>query len=349
VNRPDSVAPTVRRLTDTDAVAWDTFVTAQPRGTFFHLAGWKRVIEDSFGHTCPYLLAERDGRITGVLPLTHMRSRLFGNSLVSNAFCVYGGPVTSDQASLAALDAAAHDIATGLGVENIEYRSRDRLHSDWACDDSTYSTFRRELDPDPDANLARVRRKQRAMVRKAIKIGLESRLDDDPTTLFGLYAESLRNLGTPVFARRYLDILWREFGDQAQILTTVLDGRPLTSVISFFFRDEVLPYYGGGVTNARDVAANDFMYWEVMRRAVENGVRLFDFGRSKSGTGAFNFKRHWGFEPEPLYYEHLLFEGDEIPQHNPNNPKYALAISMWKKLPLTVANRVGPLLARSLG
>jgi FemAB-related protein (PEP-CTERM system-associated) len=294
-------------------------------------------------------VAEHSGQITGILPLTHLRSRFFGQSLVSNAFCVYGGPIAADQDSLNALDAAACTLAEDLGVANMEYRLLHRLHETWPCNDQTYFTFRKELDPDPEANLAKVRRKQRAMVRKGIKSGLVSQIDQDPKTLYRLYAESLRNLGTPVFGRRYLESLCETFGDKVQILTVTHEDRPLSSVLSFFFRDEVLPYYGGGSKAARDLAANDFMYWEVLRRAVEAGYRRFDFGRSKAGTGAFNFKRHWGFEPEPLFYEHRLFGSDLIPERNPLNPKYATAISIWKQLPLPVANTLGPILARGLG
>ena len=344
-----SAAVTVRALEPGETAAWDRFVTAAPAGSFFHLAGWKRVIEESFGHDCPYLLAARGGTITGVLPLTHVKSRLFGASLVSNAFCVYGGPLAADPDSLAALDAAALALAEARGVSDLEYRLRRRLHPERPCDGETYCTFRKPLEPDPEANLAKLRRKQRAMVRKAIKAGLESTLDADPKRLYRLYAESLRNLGTPVFSARYFDSLWRVFGEQAEILTISHQGQPVSAVISFFFRDEVLPYYGGGSAAARGLAAHDFMYWEVMRRAAEAGVRVFDFGRSKAGTGAFDFKRHWGFEPEPLFYEHRLFGREEIPQRNPLNPKYALAIALWKRLPLPVANRLGPLLARGLG
>ena len=349
MNAPETKPLSVRALKAGEEIAWDRFVTAQLHGTFFHLAGWKRVIEKSFGHSCPYLLAEREGQITGILPLTHLRSRFFGQSLISNAFCVYGGPIAADEDSLQALDEAACTLAEELGVENMEYRLRQRLHQDWPSNDQTYCTFRKELEPDPEANLAKLRRKQRAMVRKAIKSGLMSHVDNDPKTLYRLYSESLRNLGTPVFGRRYLDLLCETFGEKAQILTITHDARPLASVLSFFFRDEVLPYYGGGSKSARDMAANDFMYWEVLRRAVEAGYRRFDFGRSKTGTGAFNFKRHWGFEPEPLFYEHRLFGRDAIPERNPLNPKYATAIAIWKQLPLPVANMLGPILARGLG
>ena len=163
------------------------------------------------------------------------------------------------------------------------------------------------------------------------------------------YAESVRNLGTPVFSRRYFDILLDAFGDAADIVTVLDGGQPIASVMNFYFRDEVLPYYGGGTAQARQRAGNDFMYWEVMRRAAERGFRLFDFGRSKVGTGAHAFKHNWGFTPAPLHYRYKLAPGAAIPDHNPLNPKYRLFIAAWKRLPLPVANLLGPPIVRGLG
>src|SRR5713101_7589630 len=125
----------------------------------------------------------------------------------------------------------------------------------------------------------------------------------------------------------------------------ILTGRAVASVLSFYFRDEVLPFYGGGMRSARALAANDFMYWEVMRRACEQGYRFFDFGRSKVGTGSYAFKRNWGFEPTPLTYQFRLAAGRSLPDLNPLNPKLAI----WKKLPLAVATRLGPLIVRGIG
>jgi FemAB-related protein (PEP-CTERM system-associated) len=212
-----------------------------------------------------------------------------------------------------------------------------------------YVTFRKELDPDPDTNLKQIPRRQRAMVRKGIKAGLVGQLDDTTDRFYPLYAESVRNLGTPVFSRRLFDALREQFGRQCEILTIEHEGRPISSVMSFYFRDEVLPYYGGGSFEARGVAANDFMYWDLMRRACERGVKVFDYGRSKRDTGSFRFKKHWGFEPEPLHYECLLVKAREIPEVNPLNPKYAFFIRTWKKLPVGVANALGPWLSKNLG
>jgi FemAB-related protein (PEP-CTERM system-associated) len=192
-------------------------------------------------------------------------------------------------------------------------------------------------------------RKQRAMVRKGIQNGLTSVCNRDVAVLHRVYAESVRNLGTPVFSRRYFKILSQVFNDCSDIVTVVDGDRPIASVMNFYFRDEVLPYYGGGTTEARRRAGNDFMYWEVMRRAAGRGYRLFDFGRSKLGTGAFAFKHNWGFEPEKLHYRYRLAPGATIPDHNPLNPKYRLFIAAWKKLPLPLANLLGPPIVRGLG
>lgn len=339
----------VKQLDDAAHARWDAFVDSCPEASFFHRAGWRRVIEESFGHRCHYLYVERRGTILGILPLTHLRSPLFGNSLISNAFCVYGGPATVDEKARAMLDIRACELAGQLGVNYLEYRSRARLHPDWACNDELYVSFRKTLDAEPEQNFLRIPRKQRAMVRKGMKLGLASELDDDTSRFFNIYATSVRNLGTPVFSRRYFQSIKKEFGAACEILTVCSDGHPVSSVMSFLDGGEVHPYYGGGTRDARALAANDFMYWEVMRRAAERGFKVFDFGRSKRGTGAFSFKKHWGFEPEPLRYEYKLFKTDEVPAVNPTNPKYRLFIKAWKRLPLPVANVLGPVLARQFG
>ena len=339
----------VRELDAASAQRWDSFVADCPDATFFHRAGWKDAVDRSFGHATHYLYAEMDGEIRGVLPLVHIKSRIFGNSLISNAFAVYGGVAATDPRAAAALDRRALELADALDVDYLESRSPRRDHPDWDCNAELYVTFRKSIDPDPEKNLLAIPRKQRAMVRKGIKAGLTGIVDPDVDRLHPIYAASVRNLGTPVFARKFFEILKSVFGDDCEILTIEREGRPLASVMSFYFRDEVLPYYGGGVAQARASAANDFMYWEVMRRACERGCRVFDYGRSKRGTGSFAFKKHWGFDPAPLYHEFKLRRGDHLPDINPMNPKYRLFIAAWKRLPLPVANILGPHIVRNLG
>lgn len=340
----------IRLLLDGDRPAWDEFVERQcTEATFFHLSGWKDVMEKAFGHTAHFMLAERGGVIEGVLPLAHIKSHLFGNSLISTPFCVYGGIAAISDEARTRLETAAVELAGNLGVDHLELRNRDDQQSEWPTKE-LYVTFRKTIFADSEENMKAIPRKQRAMVRKGIKAGLSSEIDADTRCFFGIYATSVRNLGTPVFTPRLFTTLKTVFGEYCEVLTIrTPEGQPISSVMSFYFRNEVLPYYGGGTAEARRLKGYDFMYWELMRRAAEKGVCLFDYGRSKLGTGSYSFKKNWGFEPEPLPYRYKLVRATEIPDINPLNPKYRLFVNAWKRLPLPVANVIGPMISRSLG
>ncbi len=331
-----------------DQARWDAFVESCPEATFFHRSGWKTVLERAFGHRAHFLFALRNGKIEGVLPLGHIRSLLFGNSLISIPFCVYGGVAANTEEARSALTQAGVVLAEQLRVDYLELRYLEPQNQDWPRKE-LYVTFRKEIDPDPEKNLSVIPRKQRAVVRKGIKSDLVSVIDDDIERFYYAYSTSVRNLGTPVFSRKYFRILKEVFGEVCEILTIESEGRVASSVMSFYFRDEVLPYYGGGTAEARQLKANDFMYWELMRRAAERGCKVFDYGRSKQGTGSYSFKKHWGFEPQPLNYEFKLVEAKELPDINPLNPKYQFFIKAWQRLPLSVSLWIGPLISKNLG
>ena len=344
------MAITIRALTPALAPAWDAFVRAAPDATFFHLSGWQRVIEQAFGHATHYILAEQDGAVVGVLPLARMRTRLFGDALISTPFCVYGGPVGATPEATAALTEHAIGLMRSLGVPSLEFRHLHAPPADWEEREGLYFTFRKPITGNAEADMKAIPRKQRAMVRKGIQNGLTSITDGDTDRLHHIYAQSVLSLGTPVFSAKYFRLLGEIFAADRDVTTVLHAGVPIAAVLNFHFRDEVLPYYGGGTKAARALAGNDFMYWEVMRRAgAERGARLFDFGRSKAGTGAMAFKEHWGFTAQPLHYAHQLRPGATLTEHNPNNPKYKLMIAAWRHLPLRLANLLGPPIVRGLG
>ena len=343
---------TIKRLSAHDATAtakWDAFVMSCPEATFFHRAGWQKIVRDVFHHDTYFLYAESEGLLQGVLPLAHVKSWLFGRSLVGLPFAVYGGVAALNAQAAQALEMEAQSIASHLGVAHLESRNINPRHTDWPRQD-LYVTFQKELLPDEESNMLAIPRKQRAMVRKGIKSGLVSTLDKGVDRFFELYASNVHRHGTPALPKRYFKALLAEFRNDCEVLTvTAADGRPLSSVLSFYFRDEVLPYYAGDEAAARDLAANDFKYWELMRRACQRGLRVFDFGRSKQGTGSYAFKKNWGFEPRPLHYEFCLYKRKDIPQNNPSNAKYKFLIATWRRMPLGLANWLGPFVVRNLG
>ncbi|WP_260293775.1 FemAB family XrtA/PEP-CTERM system-associated protein [Sedimenticola hydrogenitrophicus] len=341
-------AITLHELDRVDYARWDRFVKDAADGTFFHLSGWKEVIEQAFGFKVYFFYTERSGQITGVLPLGHVKSVLFGNSLISLPFCVYGGVIAADDESAVALRRAACRLADTLGVDALELKNRAPSNQGWPVKE-LYVTFRKEISQDPEENLKAIPRKQRAMVRKGINAGLSSESVEGCDRFFHIYSESVRNLGTPVMPLNYFQLLREVFGNDCEVLMVTHEGKDIAGVMSFYFRDEVLPYYGGSIPLARNLKGNDFMYWELMRRCGERGIRVFDYGRSKLDAGSYSFKKNWGFSPEPLHYEYYLVKSTAVPEINPNNPKYQLLIKAWQKLPLPVANRIGPFLARKLG
>jgi FemAB-related protein (PEP-CTERM system-associated) len=343
---------TVKYLALQDAATkqlWDAFVLRHPQATFCHRAGWQQVLHEVFGHDTYFIYLEREGQICGVLPLAHVRSRLFGNSLAALPFAVYGGVVANDPSDAASLEAEALALARRLRVNYLELRHVEPRNPDGPTK-HLYATFRKAILPEEEANLRAIPRRQRAMVRKGINSSLTFKVEDHLRHFYPLYANNVHRHGTPALPRRWFESLQRQFGVDCEVMT-VCDpaGRPVSSVLSFYFRDEVMPYYAGDTLAARDLAANDFKYWTLMRRACLDGRRMFDFGRSKVDTGPFAYKKNWGFEPTPLNYEYSLLGQDRLPQHNPSNPRYALAIKIWRRMPLNLSTRIGPLLSRSLG
>lgn len=344
---PDSYAFQVSD--DISATAqWDAFVEQSNDATFFHRAGWKRVLEKAFGHKAYFLYVTEGFNIVGILPLCHVKSFLFGSSLVSLPFCAYGGIVAQGEKVAALLREAACSLAKELSVDTLEFRNLSPSGEDWPTK-SLYATFRKEIEADHDKILKSIPNKQRAVVRKGIKNGLSGEEGWHAERIYKVYSESVRNLGTPVFSAKYFRVLREVFGDDCRSLMITHEGKDVAGVLSFYFKDQVLPYYAGSTAAARDLYAHGYMYWELMKNACDQGIKVFDYGRSKVGTGPYSFKKNWGFEPEPLYYENYLVKASSIPEVNPLNPKYQIFINAWKRMPLPIANAFGPFLFRSLG
>lgn len=332
----------------------DAFVRADPMGTPFHLTAWQRAVARGCGQLPHYLVAEdKAGAIAGILPLTEVHSPIFGRALVSAGFAVDGGVLAGAKPVADSLVAAAEELARRHHCPTIELRGGTLPGKGWLHDRETYLGFVQPLAGDDDAQLLAIPRKQRAEVRRALGLELEVTTGSATADLdahFRVYAESVRNLGTPVFPARLFSAMLDEFGEDADILTVRHAGRPVASVLSFYFNNTVYPYWGGGIFEARRLRGNDLMYYALMCHArASKGCHRFDFGRSKVGTGAADFKRNWGFEGRPLAYAKKALDGQAPREINPLDPRYRLQVALWQKLPLALANRLGPLISRGLG
>ncbi len=331
--------------------AWDAFVSTQANASPFHLRAWRTVVNASLGHRSLCLGAvDADGALQGVLPLAETKSKLFGHAVVSIPGAVEAGVLAcTPEVAVQLLDAAKVQ-AQALGVSHLELRHRSPTATAWSTHpEPLYFSFRKALADNAEAIMLAIPRKQRAEVRKGINAGCRFEVDARSDRFYALYADNVRRHGTPGFSKRHFDTIKSAFGEACEFAVVLNgEGKPISSVMSLYLGDTIFPYYAGDLPEARRNAANDFKYYALMAHAHARGAKVFDYGRSKLGTGPYHFKKNWGFEPVPYHYEFALFKGDHIPQNNPLNPKYALAIATWRKLPLALVNRIGHPLARHL-
>lgn len=331
----------------------DAWLMQRDDSSPFHRPHWVLAAAEGTGQEALYLLAENNaGDLLGLLPLHIVHSPIFGRALVSSGFSVSGGILSDSPKASARLADMAWQLAQRHSCPTAELRGGVLPSGDWQVKEGAHANFARSLAEDDEAELLAIPRKQRAEVRKGLKNELEVHIGREQRDIdwhYDIYAESVRNLGTPVFPKSLIEGVFRAFGEDADILTVCKDGAPVASVLSLYHKGAVMPYWGGGIWQARALRANDIMYYELMNHARRRGCTHFDFGRSKTGSGAYAFKKNWGFEPDPLSYAIRTADNSEARDIDPNSPKYKLQISLWQKLPINIANKLGPWIAKGIG
>lgn len=334
-------------FTDEMSEAWEAYILENDDATLFHTLRWRDVIRRTFKHDDFYMVAKRGSEIVGCLPMFKVSSMFFGTTLVSVPFGVYGGLLVDDKEVAQKLIDEAQVVARDCGAKYVELRHLDSPIEGLAHTD-LYFTFIDDIPEDYDGCLARIPRKARAEVRKALKDeSLSFGFDDISLKDFHrLFSMNKRKLGSPLFPS---SLFWHQkdiLDKDESILTVRKDGEVVAAVMSFVFKDTIMPYYSGAIPGAERFRASNYMYFRLMEWASEQGLKKFDFGRSRVGTGAYSFKKHQGFEPTQLSYEYLLNTATEVPAMNPSNPKYRMAKKVFANMPLWMAQKVGSWLVK---
>ena len=338
----------IREVAPGEFEQWDRFVLEHPYGTPFHLIAWRKTLGESFPSYRPlYLGAFAGRRLEAVLPLFLVRNPLIGKVLISTPFAVYGGVLALSAEAREATRVHVERLGQSLGVDYVELRNRYPEQRLGFAELTRYVTFIQEIGKDEAAILEAIPRKTRYMVRKALKHPYTTEITTTRLENFEhLYAASLRRLGTPFFPHRHFTALLRNYQGSIDIREAKLEGKAVAAVMTFYFRDQVLPYYGASDPAFNEFAPNNYMYFDLLRWGRANGYRIYDFGRSKKISGSFDFKAHWGMEMLDLPYEILLVRRKALPDYSPNNPRLQWAIRMWQHVPLPVTRWLGPWLLR---
>lgn len=334
-----------------DEKRWDEFVESRDEATVYHLSGWRRVIERSFGHRTHYLMAQDEaGRIRGILPLVQLDSRMFGNFLVSMPFFNYGGVLADGPVATDELLQAAADHASDLACSHVELRESEARQKDLPVRLDKVA-MRRQLPETADLLWQELGSKVRAQIRKADRAGLKLRtggadlLDD----FYEVFAEKMRDLGTPVYSKAFFEqVLSAPPSVSSMVVVGYLGNKPVAGAVLLGYRGTLEVPWASTLRAGNSVCANMGLYWRLLELGCEAGYQTFDFGRSTRDGPTYRFKKQWGATPVQLRWHYWLPEGKQTPQLSPDNPRYRLAVQAWQKLPVWVTRLVGPHIVRNL-
>jgi len=339
---------TITTATESDRVQWDAFAGSHPSATGYHAWAWRDVFTQTFGHECVYLMARAGsaGRVTGILPLVFIKSRIFGRSLTSLPFVNYGGVVSDSDVTARALLDAAREAAAARKVGHIELRHTDRQFADLPVKQHKVS-MRLPLQP---GMWDVIDRKVRNQIRKAEKseLTVERGGAELVAEFYTVFARNMRDLGTPVYSRTLFENVLRTFPDLAKILVVRLKGQPVAAGLTFRSGAMIEVPWASSIRDYNNLCPNHLLYWHVIESAVADGCAVLDFGRSTPNEGTYKFKEQWGAMPIPMHWEYVLLAGARLPDQSPKNPKFRLMIDTWKRSPLWLANLLGPRIVGSI-
>ncbi len=337
----------VTQLDDSEAAKWDDFVRGDERATPFHTHAWKQVVERTYGHKGHYLVCSDKGEISGALPLFHVRSPL-GSALVALPYAgTQPSVLARNKEAQRQLCEAALQLARELKVGHLELRELEPLSLDWEMRQS-YVNVELSLDDGPDQVWKRVESRVRTKVRAAERRGLavEWAGADQLNDFFRVYADTMHRLGSPPHKKALFRNILEAYGNGAE-LALVTDGAQ-TVAGAFVMHDG--RWFGfpwaGSLTAAMRNHPNNLLYWALIERACKGGYRSFDLGRSPTDSGTAHFKVQWGGAARPLHYYYALVTASKLPQREASDPMMQTASRIWRRMPIGLANRLGPSLAR---
>jgi FemAB-related protein (PEP-CTERM system-associated) len=341
----------IRLYREEDKECWNKYVMETDTSTCYHLIGWKDVIERSFEHKTYYLLAEdRENKIKGILPLVHLKSIFFGSFMVSLPYFNYGGICTDNGEVCNQLLKEAIYIAERENAEHIELRHIYHTNNELSVKTAKVS-MRLELPKNAEDLWNSFPSKLRSQIRRPTKEGMYSRLgrENELYSFYTIFSINMRDLGTPVYSKKFFKNILKEFPETTWICTVYTkEGQPVASGFLVGFKDRLEIPWASSIKNYNRYSPNMLLYWNSLKFACEKGYRIFDFGRSTPGEGTYKFKEQWGAKPVQLYWHYWLRNNESLPELNPRNPKYQIAIKIWQKLPVSLTKLIGPLIVRNL-
>lgn len=334
---------------NTTAACWNEYVNSHPSATIYHRSEWRDLIAGCFGHQSYYLYAsDSQSRCVGILPLVRLKSRVFGNFLVSMPYFNYGGPIGDSPDIEQQLVESANALGSSLPVEHIEYRDTIARQGMPALTHKVNMI----LDlPGEEAELwQQLGSKLRSQIKRAWRENPQTRIGgiDLIRDFYTVFSRNMRDLGTPVYGRSFFEAILNTFPDESRLVVVYLDSKPAAAGFLLANKDTLDIPWASTIRDYNRYSINMCLYWEILKHAIRQGFRRFDFGRSSKDAGTYRFKQQWGARPHQLFWHYWLKNGDQLPSINPANAKYTMAINVWKRLPLPVTRWLGPSIVKNI-
>jgi len=342
---------TVYAISPDDYQRWDAYVSQHEGASVYHLSAWKTLIEKTFGHKCLYYFAQNEsGEICGVLPSVNLKSKLFGNFVVSMPFFNYGGVIADNSEITHKLNEHLQHQADKNKVSHIQYRESVERSLNVLPVSTNKVNMILQLPETPEALGKLIGSKRRSQIKRPIKEGVSHKigkaelLDD----FYQVFCKNMRDLGTPVYGKYFFENILATFKERCSLCIVYWQGKPVSAGFLMCYKDRMEIPWASTLSYANRISVNMYLYWQILSYAIETGCSEFDFGRSTVNEGTYRFKKQWKSEPQQCYWYHWVPEGGELPNLSPSNAKFDLAIKKKKKLPLSIANTLGPLLVKNL-
>ncbi len=338
----------ISKLTSKHHAEWDDYVSKR-QASIYHDARWAQLIKRVFGHESHYLMAWDNETVVGVLPLIQLKSLLFGNFLISMPYFNYGGIVADTHDTMISLISSVHELYEELGCTHIEMRFDSEQAIDLPVRTDKVAMLL-DLPDDPDELWRAIGSKRRAQVKRPVREGVVflsggvELLDD----FYYVFSNNMRDLGTPVYSKQFFKEILNTFNENAFIAVVRLKGEAVGAGFLIGNNGKLEIPWASTLRKVNRIGVNMFLYWNILKTAIEKDFRLFDFGRSSKDSGTLKFKKQWGGHEKQLYWYYDLPEGQPLPNLNPSSGKFGAAISVWKKIPVTITNLVGPSIVKNL-
>jgi len=343
-NKLDQMALEVKHDTVIEnADKWDAYVDASAQGNLYHSSKFLKNLEDSFGYQGVFIWAEEDGEIVGVLPLMSVPSLMSKSPrLIGLPASTCSGAIGKSAEAVQSMLDLGSKLTRDLNAKYLELRQQIQAGSTLITKDS-YVTFIYNLENGSGELWDALNRKTRGSIRKAEKSGLEIEVDSgDLSTFYNLYIRRLRDLGSPPYPLSFFRKLMKEFGDSVKISLVKKGDRIIASCFSIIYKDTIHAMLAGADRRHLSLNPYSLMYWKIIESAASQGVKYFDFGRSRLGTGSYDFKKNWGFPSTQLYYQYYLGSAQKHPQLESGSILTRTFQITWRLLPLPVVAWLGP-------